>query len=262
MKILPVLIVACATGFPSPVDASILAIKEFDIDFTNPIDAPTKATWSKPDRLTISKDGLGWEGGDPNAYWESWIKTEPVALGVSWRTPSAISVQLTIRPLPSELTLNSGQKYTPDIGSAYVRYSPDLTHWSTWQVLQRVEPQSIRENALPGRIFGGKIQVPSRNRERYQELLQEYARRDVPWESDEEAAVDWILESDPQFFAKQIPFIGYAEFLFESGIRSGQRIRSLKAEISYGMSGMHTLPKEPRFQLGRDVPWRFTSRMN
>ena len=181
MKLLPVLFVACAIGIPSAVDASILASKEIDIDFTNPIDASTKATWSKPDKISISKDGLGWEGGEPNAYWDSWIKTEPVALGVSWRTPSAISVRLAIRPRPRELTLNSGQRHTPDIGSAYVRYSPDLEHWSTWQVLQRIEPQSIQEKALPGRFYGGNIQVPSRNRERYQELLQEYARRDVPW---------------------------------------------------------------------------------
>ena len=37
-------------------------------------------------------------------------------------------------------------------------------------------------------------------------LLSQYSTLDVPWKSDEEATVRWILERNPEFFSKQDPF--------------------------------------------------------
>ena len=34
-------------------------------------------------------------------------------------------------------------------------------------------------------------------------VVSEYSSLDVPWKSDEEAAVKWILEREPDFFEKE-----------------------------------------------------------
>jgi hypothetical protein len=244
-----------AFGFPKS-HASIEDYKQINIVFTNAVDAQTKAKWSEPDKITISKEGLGWDGDDAGSR-DGWIQTKPIALGLSWRPTYAISVRAQIQPPSREFTLSNGQKSTGDAGDMYVRYSPDLKHWSSWQALQRANPQSIEEKKTPARYYSGTIRVPYRDRSEYGHLISEYSRMDVPWKSDEEAAVQWLVNRDPDFFAKHIPFIGYAEFLYEGQFRGSQRIQLLKVEISYGMGGMHSRPRDEAVYKNRDVPWRY-----
>jgi hypothetical protein len=237
--------------------ASIREVKQLQIDFTDASDATNKATWSKPDKLTVTKEGLGWDG-EPASSRNGWIQTTPLALGLSWRPPYAVFVRVAIHPLPTEFVINSGQKSTPYGGDVYIRYSPDLKHWSSWQVLQRAEPQSRDEKEDPGRLFSGTIRVPYAERDEYSTLLREYSQLDVPWQSDEEAAVRWLLKRKPDFFSKHLPFIGYIEFRFEGGFYGSQRIKSLRADVSYGMSGLHSAPKDKNAYKERDSsPWRF-----
>lgn len=237
--------------------ASILEFKSISIDFTDSTGAVAKAVWSEPDKLTVTTNGLGWDG-EAASLRDGWIQTHPLALGLSWRPPFAISIRVSIHPKPAEIVLNSGQKTTPDAGDVYVRYSPDAKHWSSWQVLQRSEPQSHTEKQNPGRHFSGIIRVPYVEREEYGKLISDYARLDVPWKSDEDAAVRWILQTQPDFFAKHLPFIGYVEFRYEGGFYGGQRITSYKADVSYGMSGMHSAPKNKDTYKDRDSrPWSF-----
>jgi hypothetical protein len=243
--------------FASPKSqAVIFDSKQISIAFTNAGDAQTNATWSEPNKITVSKEGLGWDG-DATGSRDGWIHTRPLALGLSWRPAYAISVRATIQPPPREFTLSNGQKSTGDAGDMYVRYSPDLKHWSSWQALQRAEPQSVEERKTPGRYYSGTIRVPYRERSEYAQLVSEYSQMDVPWKSDEEAAVQWILNRYPDFFAKHIPFIGYAEFLYEGEFRGSQRLQSLKVEISYGIGGLHSVPRDQAVYKNRDVPWRY-----
>ena len=249
--------IALAVLVVSSAQASILDFKSLAIDFTNAADAKDKATWSESDKLTVSANGLGWDGEAASSR-DGWIQTVPLALGLSWRPPFAVSVRVSVHPKPTEFVLNNGQKSTPYVGDVYVRYSPDRLHWSTWQVLQTSEPQNNTEKQDPGRHFSGRIRVPYSERDEYGKLISEYARLDVPWQSDEEAAVRWILEKEPDFFAKQLPFIGYVQFRYEAGFYGGQRITSFKADVSYGMSGMHSAPKNKEAYKDRDSrPWSF-----
>jgi len=236
--------------------AEIVDFKQINIDFTNSADATTNATWSEPDKIAVTKAGLGWDG-EGAASRQGWIQTKAVALGLSWRPTYAISVRVTIHPPPQEISLRNGQKTTPDEGDVYVRYSPDLKNWSSWQALQRAESQSIQEKKQPGWHYSGMIRVPDVERVEYTKLVSEYVRMDVPWKSDEEATVQWILKSDPEFFSKHIPFIGYAEFRYEGRFAGGQRIQSFKADISYSMSGLHAAPRDGAIYEKRDVPWRY-----
>ena len=220
-------------------------------------DAQSKVTWSEAEKMTVSREGLGWDGEGP-ALGAPWIQTKPLAMGLSWRPPNSVTVRVSIEPPPGVFTLDN-EKMTIDAGDVYVRYSPDRKHWSFWQFLQRAEPQSTEEKLRPSRHYSGLIQVPNRERSEYNKLVLDYARMDVPWSSDEEAAVRWILERDPGFFVKHIPFIGYVEFLWEGQLRGGQRIRSFKADLSYGMGGLGGMPPgdDAAVHKNRDGPWRF-----
>jgi hypothetical protein len=242
----------------SPALASIIEFKELDIDFTDSTDAAVKAVWSEPDILTINTNGLGWDG-EPASLRDGWIHTVPMALGLSWRQPYAISVRVCIEPQIEEITLDNGQVTTPYKGDVYVRYSPDTVHWSTWQVLQPGEPETGILIQNPGRYFTGTIRVPYIELAEYRQLLRDYAEMDVPWKSDEEAVVRWIIENDPGFFERQIPFIGYIEFLYEGSFHGGQRITSFRAEITYGMSGLHYAPENDDYGDRDERPWSFVS---
>ncbi len=252
-----ILFVALAFLVAASAEAVIIDFKSLDIDFTDATDAQAKSTWSEPDKLTVTANGLGWDGEAASSY-DGWIQTIPLAIGLSWRPPCGASVRVTIHPRPTEFDLDSGQQSTPDAGSVYVRYSPDLKNWSTWQVLQAAEPQSNADKENPGRHFNGSIRVPNSEQKLYGELLMEYGNLDVPWTSDEDAAVRWILEKDPEFFAKQLPFVGYVQFQYEAGFHGGQRITSFKAHVSCGMGGFCSTPKDGDAYKDRDSKaWSF-----
>ena len=80
---------------------------------------------------------------------------------------------------------------------------------------------------------------------------------DVPWASDEEAAVRWITDQDPAFFKRALPFIGYLEFLYEGSFYGGLRVRQFSATIHYAVSGMQMEPKDPSVAKNRQGPWRY-----
>jgi hypothetical protein len=253
------ILVALAGLVASSAMATILDIKSLEIDFTNPADVAAKASWSS-DALDISPKGLGWDG-ESNVSKAGWFQTLPYALGVSWRPTRSFNVTITLKPAPTEIVLPNGQKTTPSPGSLYVRYSPDQEHWSTWQALPMTKHEGDPQKKDSGISFSGEISVPEVERAPYEKLLAEYARMDVPWKSDEQAAVAWILEKQPDFFARHLPFIGYIEFRHERWFSGVQRIASFSAQIVYGLGGMSSAPKDEKALKDRMMkPWSFKAK--
>src|SRR5262245_9487614 len=135
----------------APAAASVSGFKSLDIDFADPADASTKATWSRP-ALTTTVDGLGWDG-ESQATRDGWIETVPIAVGLSWRPAQSVFVRVQIAPEIHQVPSNGGGPWTPHPGNVFVRYSPDTKHWSSWQMLQQSE-----RNPSP-RHFEGRIGV-------------------------------------------------------------------------------------------------------
>ena len=88
-------------------NGTIIGENRLEIDFTDAQQAHAKASWSPADKLSITKDGLGWDGSAASSY-DGWIQTKPMAIGVSWRPASAVSVRVAIHPPPRAITLNDG----------------------------------------------------------------------------------------------------------------------------------------------------------
>lgn len=231
---------------------AILGGHQLRIDFTK-ADAARAASWSEPDKIGITEKGLGWDG-ETNASRDGWIMTKPMGTGVSWRPTGSANVRLSITPAPVEFTLPNGQKSTPFPGWAYVRYSADAKHWSNWQAMGSAQPLQ----APSAREYTGLLAIPQRERGAYGERLSDFSRRtDVPWVSDEEALAKELVKTDPEYFKNPIPFIGYVQFLFETGFYGGQRITGLTADVSFGVSGLSNAPKDPAAEKDRHGPWRF-----
>ncbi len=227
---------------PGAAWGEIISGTPFALDLTNPREAARKARWADPDRITVTAQGLGWGTAADRATRDFWLETEPVGVGLSWRPTAIATIRATVRQPASS-------------GLLYARYSADGKHWTTWQLLEEDSP--AKEGAATQQ-FHGTLRVPYREREGYDRLRLDYARRDdVPWGSDEEALVKDILGRDPKFFERSTPFIGYVQFLYEAQLPGGHPLRGLDAEVGWFLSGIHRPPKDERAREGREVPWRF-----
>ena len=237
----------------SPAFAVMMGSTQFNLDMTKPAKLAEKAIWQSPSKnVRLTKEGLTLNVAG-NASADVWIQTtEPIAVGWSWRPVQSVYIRAQVDP-PGKFTFRKSQVTYPS-GELYARYSPDALHWSDWQYIKVEKPKDQND---PKQKYSGSLRIPNRQRQRYQELLREYWKLDVPWASDEEAAVKWILETDPNFFEKPAPFIGYVQFLYEISLRGGHRIETLKFDISYGTSGMHAPPKNRDVYKDRQMRWRF-----
>lgn len=257
MKKLLVLSLTTMLFTASNCTAAMLGYQTLELNFKNHSEITTKTKWSHQDKVGLTEEGLGFDGEQTQVVDVSIETVQPFAIGYSWRPAQSAHIDVEITPPLKAITLSNGQTSMPFRGNLYVRYSPDTKHWSSWQVVEALEPVPGKESQWK---FRGQISVPQKERETYQNHLYAYYKMDVPWTSDEEAAVKWILKRYPDFFAQQIPFIGYLQFLFENQLCGGQRIEKIKIGVGYGVSGLATIPKDKKVEEGRsDIPWRFRS---
>lgn len=231
----------------SIVTADIIGQTNFEVDLTNADEAKQKLRWLGGEKaLQVTPKGLGWNHpeNEKNVSRDFWIETtKPIGLGESWRPTQSVIITATITP-----PVSSGQ--------LFVRYSADAKHWSSWQVLN--EPRRLPENAVDIETYQQEIRVPYRSQRAFQKELQKYARRDdVAWGSDEEALCKELTAKNPNYFRKTIPFVGYVQFLYEGSLPSGQRIRSMKVQMHWGVGGVHTLPKDGNAYKAHQGVWRF-----
>jgi len=232
--------------------ASIVGCNELIANFTNSA-AVTNVTWSQPDKILVSTNGLGWSGA-ANTSCDFWIQSIPLGIGKAWRPAGSAGVTVEVLPQIKAKTVSVGETnilYVPYGGMVFVRYSPDKTHWSSWQALE--------EQHDPGtnRVFHGKIEVPNIESKKYYEFIQQYSKLDVPWQNDEEAAVKWMLKQEPDFFAKHLPFVGYVQFRMEGYFMGGEGIQKIKMLLVWSISGFQSIPKNPEDYKTHDGPWRF-----
>lgn len=234
----------------SAAKADMMAKKTFLLDFTKPEEAKTKATWTTPDKFDYTKKGISRSGeGSVDFRVET---TEAVPIGWSWRPVR--SVVITAKVVPAGKFEFGENSIVYPHGEFYARYSPDGKHWSNWQHLQMQVPKNHEH---PEQTYHGTLAVPYKESERYQKLVREYSEQDVPWRSDEEAAVKWILQKEPDFFEKGLPFVGYVQFLYETQLQGGHPLERIEVDLQYGSGGLHHPPKDRDAEKDRHGPWRF-----
>ncbi len=248
--------------------ADLLDSKLVTIDFTNPREVAKQATWNDPKIIQASEQGLslnwnkrplrtkGIPANERGTFTKNVIvHVEPVPIGWSWRPVTSVWVHAEVTPPGEFVYLPDRAEYPPC--EVFARYSPDLKNWSSWQALERIPPDNQTD---PRQTYQISLQAPAADQAAYEAKFREYAEKNVPWKSDEEAAVEWILKQQPDFFEDQIPFIGYVQLKFEIGLKGDQRIERLEFRLSYQTGGLHNTPRDESVYEDRNGPWRFRAK--
>ncbi len=231
-----------------PAEASGIGTTRLTVDFTKPHEAARQARWDDMDIIRCGAKGLGWgETKDANTSRESTLfTTEPMGIGSSWRPTRNADIRV-------KLTW-TGAQAEKAIGHLYVRYGCDGEHWSQW----RDVPAVRTDKPLATKEYRTHIRVPRATRLRYDAWLRKYAETDVPWKSDEEAAVTALMErSYGDYFEHYRPFVGYLQFMYETEFRGGTHLESLQAGVTWVLPGAHYPPEDKQARQGRDGPWRW-----
>lgn len=254
--------------FAASSGADLLDSKLVTIDFTNPREVAKQATWTDPKVVQASEQGLSlaWDRsplrtkGIPENERGIFTKdvivhVETVPVGWSWRPVTSVWVRVEVTPPGAFVFLPDATVYPP--GEMFARFSPDLKNWSSWQALERIPPDNQTD---PRQAYQISLQAPAADQAAYEAKFREYAEKDVPWKSDEEAAVEWILKQHPDFFSDQIPFIGYVQLKFKISLKGDQRIERLEFRLGYQTGGLHNTPRDESVYKDRNGPWRFRAK--
>lgn len=193
-----------------------------------PAQIPAEVSWSPSVSLTSS--GLFLEKLLPNNSAEVWVQSQPISVGMSWRPPTSAKVRLEIE--------NGAQNFTHL--NAYFRYSCDRVHWSTWYDLELIKDQT----KITGTVFQGGLSIPRMAHEKYYSKMREWWKTKPTWSSDEHELSVWIVNQEPDFFSRELPFIGYIQVRIEGETQSMQ-LKSLTAKVSSAVGGLSAISKGP-----------------
>ncbi len=183
-----------------------------------PAKVPEEVTWSQS--VSVKADGLYSEKLPSNMTTEVWVQSQPIAAGMSWRPPTSTTIRLEVDAGAEDFTYLH----------AYVRYSCDRVHWSTWYNLQSQKTH----------VYESYLSIPRVAQQQYYAKRQEWWKTNPAWSSDEHELSLWIISQDPDFFSRELPFIGYVQVRIEGETR-GLQLKSLSIKASSGVSGVSTL---------------------
>lgn len=193
------------------------------VSFPYDQDSKLSATWgAEGSPLDISEKGLGCSKCTGNSFVFAWVMTSPIPLGSHGQPWDNADISVSVpRTKPDDSFA---------LGNAFIRYSPDQKHWTTWQVLER---QSEKSEAGP-LLYPYKITlaIPRSTQENYDKLCAEFTATDPSRPFQHADAVRWILQKNPEYFSREIPFIGYVQVLVETGLSDQQRIKGIHVSAS------------------------------
>jgi hypothetical protein len=218
-------------------EAQIFYANRVDIPFA-PTKVPKEVAWSSS--VSLKDDGLYSEKLPSNMSREVWVQSQPIPAGNSWRPPTTATINLQVKAGAKDFTYLH----------AYFRYSCDRVHWSTWYNLRPVTPET---NA--GTVYEGGLSIPRMAHAPYYEKMNEWWQTKPNWYSDEHELCVWITRQDPDFFAREFPFIGYVQVRIE-GETQGLHLKSMSVKVDAAVSGLYS-PDKGQGRVTTDEPWSF-----
>ena len=189
-----------------------------------PNKVPDGVTWSPS--VSLKDSSLFAEKLPPNMAAEVWVQSQPISAGMSWRPPTSATVRLEVEAGAGDFTYLN----------AYFRYGCDRVHWSTWYNLRALKPQ----DGIAASVYESDLAIPRMVQSAYRAKMQEWWETNPPWSSDEHELSVWIAKQDPDFFAREFPFIGYVQVRIEGETR-GLQLKSLSVKVNSAVSGITTL---------------------
>ena len=219
------------------IQAQIFFQNRLEIQFA-PNQTPAEATWSPS--LSLNDNGLFSAKRPPNTSTEVWVQSQPIAAGISWRPPTFERIKIEVGADAEAFTYLK----------TFVRYSCDRVHWSTWYNLR-----PLKTEAQVATSYEGDLSLPRTAYAEYYAKMAEWWKTNPEWTSDEHELCVWIARQDPEFFARQFPFIGYIQVRLEGETR-GLQLKSLTIHIDAAVSGLSS-PRNNGTIKSTEEPWSF-----
>jgi hypothetical protein len=230
MKILMSLTFGIAV-FALNVQPQIFGSGEERIEFRKEV-LQSGVSWSH--RLHLRDSGLESEQVPPNQSIDIWIQTHAFPIGMSWRPPTSTSISVGI-----DGTLHEPDQQRASRSRAFFRYSPDKLNWSSWYFT------TATEKPAEGWRHQGSLVLPEIASERYNSLMREWWSTSPAWSSDEHEFCEWLIRKEPNFFEKELPFIGYIQVRIEqSNITNAGNVKAITIKYSSGVGGLTSPTKD------------------
>jgi hypothetical protein len=221
--------------------AQIFFSDKVTVEFA-PGKVPKEAAWN--DQMELTSRGLATlQPWAPNSSRDFWFRTQPIAGGPSWRPPRVLGITVDLQGI--EFAPNSTMR--PYI-RAFARYSTDRVHWSSWFGL------TGKDSTLAPETFTGSLSMPQQAQAKYSELMTQWWRTNPAWSSDEHEFCLWLAANHRDYFATEIPVMGYVQILVEGGAHL--RIAGLSVALSSSASGLQSIPRGER-RATADRNWFF-----
>ena len=226
------LVILFALGF-FEIRADILKYGEEKINFaTGKIQK--NITWS--DSFSSGETGLETKLLPANQSQDVWIQTHAFPIGLSWRPPQAANFSVSL-----DGSFDEVDPTFPIPPQIFIRYSCDKLNWSTWYSFNPTDKKT--KDGL--KVYASKISLPHSAAERYRNLMREWWKTNPVWSSDEHEFCEWLVKKEPDFFAKEMPFIGYVQVRIEKfSVNSAQNIKSMTIGYFWGVGGLQSIPKD------------------
>lgn len=205
--------------------------------------------------FSLKESGLETKILPINQSQDVWLQTHAFPVGVSWRPPTSVNFKIYFNG--SITKLDSMFPIEPQI---YVRYSCDKVNWSTWYKANTKDKKT--EEGL--KIYESSILLPQAAIEKYNKLKIEWWKTSPAWSSDEHEFCEWLFQKEPDFFAKEFPFLGYVQVRLEKfSVNTSQNIKSLTVEFYSSVSGL-TSPSRDNSKVRKNTgdKWFFVGRKN
>ena len=216
--------------------------------FFSPSRIQKNVTWYE--RFSLTENGLETKQLPENQRQDVWVQTHAFPIGLSWRPPSGANFRIFL-----DGSINEIDSSLPIPAQIFLRYSCDKANWSTWYNFSETDKKT--PDGL--KIYESKIFPPYSANERYRNLMQEWWKTDPIWSSDETEFCEWLVKKEPDFFAKQMPFIGYIQVRVEKiSVNSTQNLKSMTIGYSWAVGGLQSIPKDKsKVRKNTDDKWFF-----
>ena len=226
------------------IAASVMGWAQFGSSYSTPIEfarnrLPEGVNWSPS--LSLTETGLVTQPvNQAGVSWVFWIQSQPIAAGMSWRPPTSSQVHVDV----------TVPEFDRGYLRAYFRYSSDRVHWSSWYDLHETPGTTAT-----ARAYQAYVSLPEAAYQKYSELKMEWWETNPVWSSDEHEFCVWLATHHSEYFATEVPFIGYVQVRLE-GLAVRLRLAGMTVGLSSSVSGVSSIPHGRR-RASADEKWFF-----
>ena len=219
------------------------------IEFTPNSKTLASVTIENIDKLNITNKGLGWDSNSSRTQQIS-LQSKAIASPTIHQPEIQASVSINVISDKRDPSIKKMDIYNASAsGTFFVRYSANKNHWSSWIALTQNEPKAypFDDHNHHYSQFSTTLAIPEVDRSNYLAHFAVFKKQDdVNWTNDELALAYWITQKEPDFFNKNIPYIGWIQFRYEGHIQGSKRIKTINLLTGFSVGGLSSLGDSPK----------------